>query len=64
MREEVIGEASVIPLFGGNDPRCGELIAAILDVIYERGKGLPFVSVLGTLRLAENELIKQHRENN
>jgi hypothetical protein len=51
----------VIPLFGGEDPRLSELDDAILAVILERGKGLPFAAVVGVLRLVEDRLIRTQR---
>lgn len=52
---------AIVPLFGGADPRYGELLAAILDVITERQRGLVFAGVLGVLRLVEDELILRQR---
>lgn len=52
---------SVIPLFGGDDPRLAELDDAILDLIYERANGLPFAAVVGVLRLVEYRLIRNQR---
>lgn len=51
-----------VPLFGGEDPRYGELLAAVLEIVRERGKGLLLVGILGTLRLAEDQLIRDQRE--
>lgn len=48
---------SVIPLFGGTDPRCVVLFDEIEAVIYERGKELPIASVLGVLRLVEHSVL-------
>lgn len=53
---------TVIPLFGGDDPRLGELMVAVLELIRERGKGLPFASVLGVVRLVEDQLIRDQRD--
>lgn len=54
-------ETSVVPLFGGDDPRYGELTAAILETVRERGEGLLFLGVLGALRLVEDRLIRDQR---
>ncbi|MDE2101576.1 MAG: hypothetical protein KGL39_30300 [Patescibacteria group bacterium] len=53
---------TVVSLFDGNDPRLGELAGAIMDILFERGDGLPLVTVLGVLRLVENCLIQKQRE--
>jgi hypothetical protein len=50
--------ADVIPAFGGADPRCEALLQALLEVLYERGIGLPIPSILGVLRLIEDRVIK------
>lgn len=52
---------TVIPLFGGDDPRLNELMVSVLELIRERGKGLPFASVLGVVRLVEDQLIRDQR---
>jgi len=48
---------AVVPLFEG-DMRAEALERAILDVVYERGEGLPFPMILGVLRLVERRLIE------
>ena len=45
------------PLFGGADKRCATLLDALKAVIAERGAGLPFPAVLGTIRLLEMSII-------
>lgn len=54
--------ATVVSLFEG-DQRCERLCDALLELIYERGKGLPFPSVLGVLRIVEQQLITDHLED-
>lgn len=53
---------SVSSLFGSNDPRYGELTVAILETIRERGEGLLFVGVLGSLRMVEDQLIQEQKD--
>ena len=45
----------VIKLYNG-DPRVGELYGAILDIISERGAGISFAAVIGTLEMAKMNL--------
>ena len=52
---------TIVPLFGGADPRYGELLAAIIETVRERGKGLLFVGVVGALRLAEARIIQDQQ---
>lgn len=40
------------------DPRCEQLINAVLDTVYERGGGLTIVSILGALELVKMQMIK------
>lgn len=47
-----------VKLSGDTDPRYGELTAAIIETINERGRGLLFVGVLGALRLAEEQVLR------
>lgn len=54
--------ARVIPLFEG-DQRCQRLLETVLEVIYERGKGLPLPAVLGVVRLVEYQLIVDHDDD-
>lgn len=54
--------ATVVSLFEG-DQRCERLCDALLKLIYERGKGLPFPSVLGVLRIVERQLITDHLDD-
>ncbi len=49
---------TVIEAFGGGDPRCETLLQALLEALYERGKGLPIPLVIGVLRLAEHRVIR------
>ena len=46
-----------VPLFGGADKRCVTLLDALKAVIAERGDGLPFAAVLGSIRLLELAVI-------
>lgn len=48
------------PLFGDDDPRYGTLTDAILATIYERGRGLLLVGVLGAIRLAEEQIVREN----
>lgn len=50
-----------INLFDG-DMRCETLLSALLDLIYERGNGLPMPSVIGVIELLKLELIKNQEE--
>lgn len=52
---------NVRKLFEG-DPRCGELAEALLAVCYERGKGLPMVSVLGVLDVVHDEILQTNKQ--
>jgi hypothetical protein len=47
----------IIPLFGGRDPRAGELAEDILQVIYERGGELSTATVVGALEIIKLTLI-------
>ena len=55
-------QTTPILMFGGADPRCEALLCAIMSTIYERGKGMPFPSILGTLRLVEISLLSEQNE--
>jgi hypothetical protein len=48
----------IIPLYGG-DKRAETLESALLEVIHERGDGLPIPLVLGVLRLIEHRLVSE-----
>ncbi len=50
-------QTTATPLFGGADQRCVTLLNALKAVIVERGVGLPFPAVLGTIRLLELAVI-------
>ena len=47
-----------IKLFPDSDPRYGNLAVALMELIADRGRGLPMVSVLGVIRLCEHMLIR------
>jgi hypothetical protein len=49
---------NVEKLFDG-DKRCGVLTESIIDVIYERGNGLPIPSILGCIELAKMQIINE-----
>lgn len=51
-----------IPLFGGADQRCLTLLDAVLAVVHERGRGMPFPAVLGVLKLVETRIISEQAE--
>ena len=51
-----------VPLFGGADQRCVTLLDAVLATVHERGRGMPFPSILGVLRLVETRLISEQLE--
>jgi hypothetical protein len=55
-----MAEQTTVALFKG-DPRCQTLCDALLDLIYERGRGLPLPLILGVLRLVEHSLIDEHK---
>ena len=48
-------ETFVVRLHDG-DERCETLCQAILALIHERGDGLPFPLIIGTLRIVEQRL--------
>lgn len=41
-----------------NNKHLETLEQAIIDLLYERGEGLPFPTILGILRLVEYRLVK------
>ncbi len=53
--------ATTIHLFEG-DKRLETLLDALLEVVYERGNGLPTPSVLGVVKLLEHEIITNAME--
>ena len=57
MSDEVQHPPGFTPLFGGADQRCRTLLDALMAVIHERGVGLPFPAVIGTIRLLELSVI-------
>lgn len=58
-----ISDPDKIALLFESDQRCVTLFQSILDLIYERGVGLPFPAVLGVMRLVEEQLIKDHTDD-
>lgn len=48
-------------LFPG-DERLATLLDAILDIIWERGQGLPFAAVLGVLELVKDNIKQTQHE--
>ena len=50
-------QTTATPLFGGADQRCVTLLNALKVVVAERGAGLPFPAVIGTIRLLELAVI-------
>lgn len=51
-----------IELFGGGDQRCVTLLDALVEVISERGEGIPFQAILGTIKLLEMTIIREQCE--
>lgn len=49
-----------VALFGGADPRCDELLKALLVTIHERAAGMPIPLIVGTLAILQHELIRDH----
>lgn len=52
---------TVEKLFEG-DMRLGNLCDAILDMLYERGDGIPFPAILGCLEIVKAKLIETQNE--
>jgi hypothetical protein len=52
-------DENVIAAFGGADLRCETLLQALRDVVYERGEGVPFPSVVGVIRLLEYMIMEE-----
>jgi hypothetical protein len=50
---------SPVSLFGGADLRCEALLQELKAVIYDRAKGMPIPSIIGTLRILELEIIRE-----
>ncbi len=46
----------------GADMRCQNLLLALKDIVYERGKGMPVPSVIGTIEILKNDIIREQRE--
>ena len=40
------------------DPRCEQLLNAILEIVYDRGCMMPIPSILGVIDLVKIEIIK------
>lgn len=49
--------SKTVKLYNG-DKRCATLLAALEEVIYERGADLPMVSVIGVLELLKISVLK------
>ncbi len=49
-------------LFEG-EKRCETLLDAILEVIYERGEGLPIPQIIGVIELCKHSIIKKVEED-
>lgn len=56
----IIQGANVVSL--GGDKRCQTLYQCLVDIIVERGAGLPLPAILGTLTLVERMLIDSAAE--
>ena len=51
-------QSAATPLFRGADQRYVTLLEALKAVVVERGGGLPFPAVIGTIRLLELAVIQ------
>ncbi len=49
--------------FTKGDPRIENLMQALEDIIYERGKGLQFATIIGTIDLLKLQLLDDQKEN-
>lgn len=54
-------EDKVMKLFSG-DQRLETLFDAVMETLYERGKGLPLPSVLGVLDLVRDQIKEDAKE--
>lgn len=52
---------SPVDIFGGADLRCEALLQELKSVIYERARGMPIPSIIGTLRILELEIIREQQ---
>lgn len=54
---------TAVKLFSdGGDMRCQNLLIALKDIVYERGKGLPVPSIIGTIEILKLDIIKEQGE--
>lgn len=48
-------------LFEG-DPRCEIIVEHVIDLLYERARGMPIPSIIGVLELVKLQIIKEAEE--
>lgn len=49
--------------FAQGDPRIDNLMKALEDVVYERGQGLQFATIIGTIDLLKLQLLDNQKES-